>query len=99
MRKIIWIGAVTLGLIACNGPDLPQLLQYAQYGIDADCMFGKNALAADVCTFGGETIALAKAAAAKDPANQRAAVKAILVSAEARKPEIAPYLKWLSDGL
>ncbi len=99
MKKWCVIAALSLPLLACNGPDLPTLLSWAQYGIDADCMFGKGALAADACTFGGETIALAKAAAAKDPANQRAAVKAILLSAEARKPAIAPYLQWLSDAL
>lgn len=99
MKRLIVCTLLALPLLACNGPDLPTLLQYAQYGIDADCMFGKGALAADVCTFGGESIALAKAAAAKDPAQARSSVKQILLSAGQAKPALVPYVAWLTDAL
>lgn len=86
-------------LVACNKPDLPTLLTWAQYGIDADCALGSGALAQHVCTFGDDGIAAAKAAYAKDPANGRAAVKQILVDLEATQPALAPYLDWLLAGL
>lgn len=98
MRKLFLPMLLVVTFAACD-QDLTRWLAYAQFGIDADCQFGKGALAADVCVFGGETITLAKAAAAKDPDHAAAAVKQILVSASQRKPEIAPYLDWLIDRL
>lgn len=68
--------------------NVPVLLDYAQYGIDADCKFGAGALAVDVCTFGTDTIALAKS---KDPKD----VKKLLQDAEVTQPKIAPYIDWL----
>lgn len=97
--KVAWTLALLVFLFGCTKPDLPTLLQYAQFGIDADCKFGAGGLAADVCTFGGDAIEAAKAAYAKDPANGRAAVKKILVDAETRQPKIAPYIDWLIAGL
>jgi hypothetical protein len=99
MKKLILTLALTLPLIACTNPDIPTLLQYAQWGIDADCKFGAGALAADVCTFGGDAISAANAAYAKDPANGVKAVKQILVDAETRQPTIAPYIDWLVTKL
>ena len=91
-RLVLVLALVTL---ACQKPDLPTLLTWAQYGIDADCNFGKGALAADVCTFGTDAITAAQAAYAKDPTTGVAAVKKILVDAETRQPKIAPYIDWL----
>lgn len=84
---------------ACTRPDVPTLLTWAQFGIDADCQFGAGALAADVCTFGGDAITAASAAYAKDPVNGVKAAKKILVDAEARQPKIAPYTHWLTEKL
>lgn len=99
MKKMIGsLPLLALLTVGCSH-DLTAWLTYAQFGIDADCQFGSGALAADVCVFGGETIALAKAAAAKDPDHAAAVVKQILISAETRKPELAPYLDWLKDRL
>lgn len=88
-----------LPLVACNKPDLPTLLQWAQYGIDADCQFGAGALAQQFCTFGGDAIAAAKAAYAKDPEQGRAAVKKILGDAESQAPELGAYWHWITDKL
>ena len=95
MKKFIWTLPLMLALVACTRPDLPTLLQWAQYGIDADCQFGSGALAADVCTFGGDAIKASQAAYTKDPSTGVAAVKQILSDAEKVQPKIAPYVDWL----
>lgn len=88
---------LSLSLSACiislpRTPDgavnVPVLLDYAQYGIDADCKFGTGALAQDVCRFGTDAIALARD---KSPS----AAKAVLQDAEKKQPKIAPYVDWL----
>lgn len=99
MKKLLIALALTLPLIACTKPDVPTLLQWAQYGIDADCQFGTGALAADVCTFGKDAVDAAQAAYATDPAHGVKAVKQILVDAETRQPAIAPYTHWLTARL
>jgi hypothetical protein len=91
--------ALCLPLVACQKPDLPTLLTWAQAGIDADCQFGAGGLAADVCTFGGDAIAAAKVAVSKDPAQGRAVVKKILGDAEAKQPALGAYWHWLTDAL
>jgi hypothetical protein len=68
--------------------NVPVLLTYAQYGIDADCQLGSGGLATDVCTFGTDILTLAKS---KDPKD----VKKVLVDAETKQPKIAPYIDWL----
>ncbi len=72
--------------------NIPVLLDYAQYGIDADCKFGAGALAADICTFGTDTITLAKSNDAKD-------VRPLLVAAEAKVPKIKPYIDFVLQYL
>lgn len=99
MKKILWILAVVVIVSGCTTPDVPTLLSWAQFGIDADCKFGAGGLAADVCTFGGDAIAAASAAYAKDPANGVKAAKQILVDAETRQPKLVPYTHWLTSRL
>lgn len=98
MRVRLAIVALVAAMVivpACNKPDVPTLLTWAQAGINADCMFGAGALAANVCTFGGDAIALAQAAYAKDPANGTTAVSSILTDAATKEPALAPYLAWM----
>jgi hypothetical protein len=99
MKRLLLIVALTLVAAACTQPDLPTLLTWAQYGIDADCNFGAGALAANVCTFGTDAIAAAQAAVKKDPVTGVSAVKQILVDAERAQPQIAPYVDWLVTQL
>lgn len=95
MKKIIWIAVLCLPLIGCNAPNYPQLLQYAQFGIDAVCNFGAEGLPKDVCTFGTDALAAANAAIAKDPDKGLLAAQQILADAAAKKPELAPHFAWL----
>lgn len=97
MNKLILFVSALVFSAACiisvpRTPDgavnVPVLLDYAQYGIDADCKFGTGALAQDVCKIGTDAISLARD---KSPS----AVKAILLDAEAKQPKIAPYVDWL----
>lgn len=99
MKRLFLVLALSITFSGCTKPDLPTLLTYAQFGIDADCQFGAGGLAADICVFGGDAILAAQAAYAKEPAHGRAAVKKILVDAEARQPKIAPYTHWLTEQL
>lgn len=99
MKRLLLVVSLSLAVIACNKPDLPTLLTWAQYGIDADCNFGAGALAANVCTFGTDAINAAQAAVKKDPATGLSAAKKILQDAEAAQPKIAPYLDWLVTRL
>lgn len=101
MRRglLIAVLALALPLVACKQPDLPTLLTWAQYGVDADCNFGAGALAADVCTFGTDAIQAAQAAVTKDPIAGVAAAKQILVDAEKARPAFAPYVDWLVQTL
>lgn len=79
-------GCATLGLKNPDGSvNVPQLLTYAQDGIDADCALGINP---DVCTFGTDTLNLAKD---KSPAD----VKQILLDAEVKFPVIKPYVDFV----
>lgn len=99
MKKLIQtlVLVSTLALSACiisipRTPDgavnVSVLLDYAQYGIDADCKFGTGALAQDVCKIGTDAITLGRD---KTPS----AVKVILQDAEKKQPKIAPYIDWL----
>lgn len=99
MKARLIVLALAFGVIACQKPDLPTLLTWAQYGIDADCNFGAGALAANVCTFGTDAISAAQAAVKKDPATGLSAAKKILQDAEIAQPKIAPYLDWLVTRL
>lgn len=96
---VLLVLGLSLPIVSCTRPDLPTLLTWAQYGIDADCHFGAGALAADVCTFGTDTISAAKAAVARDPQQGLVAAKQILRDAETRQPAIAPYTHWLTARL
>lgn len=95
MKRLILVLALPLLLIACDKPDVPTLLTWAQDGINADCLFGKGALAANICTFGTDGVSAAQAAYAKDPTNGKAAVKKILQDVEASQPQLAPYLNFV----
>lgn len=97
MLKHLLLGMMLAVSLACasfpprnpNGSiNISALLDYAQYGIDADCKFGAGALAADVCTFGTDTITIARTRDPKD-------VKKALVDAENKQPKLAPYIDWL----
>lgn len=99
MKKLLLILALGVTLSGCNKPDIPTLLQWSQYGIDADCQFGSGGLAADICTFGTDAITAAKAAYAHDPVNGTAAVKKILIDAELKQPKLADYLDWFVNRL
>ena len=79
--------------------NIPELLRYADYGIAADCALGSSTLAADICTFGTDGIATARAAYDRNPATGAAAVKQTLVDLEARHPKVKPYTHWLVELL
>lgn len=96
MKKLL-LGCVLATSLACasfplrnpNGSiNVSALLDYAQYGIDADCKFGSGGLAVDVCKIGTDAITAAKS---KDPKD----VKQVLIDAETKQPKIAPYIDWL----
>lgn len=96
-KRLVLAAVLSLSLSACivsiprtsdGAVNVPVLLDYAQYGIDADCKFGTGALAQDVCKIGTDAITLARD---KTPS----AVKAILQDAEKKQPKIAPYIDWL----
>lgn len=76
--------------------DVAKLVDYAEGGIEADCALGFNQ---DICTFGRDTIANARAAMAHDPQAQVAAVRQSLADSVARWPVIAPYVKFVQDVL
>jgi hypothetical protein len=97
VKRLVLVFALVL--VACQQPDLPTLLSWAQAGIDADCQFGAGALAHDVCVFGTDTISGARAVAAQDPVAGRKIVKQILIDAETAQPAFAPYVDWLVQGL
>lgn len=106
MKKIVLVLALVCATACASLPhtadgrlDLPKLLTWAQYGIDADCSFGSGGLAQDVCTFGHDAIATAQAAWAKDPANGFAAAKKVLMDAVARQPKFGWYVGWLIQRL
>lgn len=99
MRRVLLVVALGLGVSACTRPDVPTLLTWAQFGIDADCQFGAGALAANVCVFGGDAISAAQAAIKKDPVTGVSAAKKILVDAEVAYPAFAPYVDWLIQRL
>lgn len=79
--------------------DVMTLLDWAQYGIDADCNFGKGALAANICKIGTDGIIAARAAYMKDPVAGRMAVKNLLDGIGMQYPAVEPYWKWLTDAL
>lgn len=84
--------------------DVAKILLWAEYGIDADCQIGTSALAQDICTFGHDALAGARAALAKDPAAGRAVVLQSLQDFEARlqptqRTAVHPYFKWVEDKL
>jgi hypothetical protein len=74
--------------------DVMKILQYVQYGIDADCQFGQSALTDRICTYGKPAVAAAMAVANRDPTGAIAATRQALMILEAQVPEIVPYLDW-----
>ena len=107
MKKLIW----TLALMLCLGcaslptfpPRLPDgaldvvtLVDYASYGIEADCALGFNL---DVCTFGRQTIGDARRDIALDPEHPRAALAASLARSVARWPLMQPYVQFVRDAV
>lgn len=96
MKKLIWTSLVCLPLFACNKVDVPKLLQFAKYGIEADCAIGTDALAQNICTFGTDALDAATAAVDNDPQGGVAAAKQILVDASTKEPRLAPYVSWLT---
>lgn len=98
MKKLIlpllfimsFLGCATLNLKNPDGSvNIPQLLVYAQDGIDADCALG---IAPDVCTFGTDLINLSKG---KSPAE----VKKLLLDAEVKFPKIKPYIDFVAASI
>lgn len=70
-----------------------KILDWAEYGIDATCQFGMTPLTQDVCRFGRDAIAIARAKLAADPVGGLAAVRQTLIDAEMKLPEaIRPHL-------
>lgn len=101
MKKLFSVVLFAIVTSACiisvpRTPDgavnVPVLLDYAQYGIDADCKFGTGALAQNVCQYGTDVIKLARD---KSPS----AAKVVLQDAAKAQPKIAPYVQWLIDLL
>lgn len=90
--------ALCLGTSACTKPDVPQLLQDAQYGLDVDCLI-PGAVEQTICVFGDDAVAAAKAAYVKDPTGGAAAVKQILTDAVAKQPTLGPYVNWLASAI
>lgn len=95
MKKIIWTALAILPLLGCNTIDVPKLLQFAKYGIEADCAIGTDALAQNICTFGTDALDAAMAVVNKDPQGGVVAAKQILVDAAAQQPKLKPYLAFL----
>lgn len=74
--------------------DVMKILQYVQYGIDADCQFGTSALTDRICTFGKPAITAAMALVNRDPTVAISATRQTLQLLETQIPELGPYLDW-----
>jgi hypothetical protein len=84
--------------------NVEKILTWAQYGIDADCQIGTNAIAVDICHFGTDAINAAQAALAKDPKAGAAVARQSLIDTGTALPpdklaKVAPYLNWAISKL
>lgn len=74
--------------------DVMKILQYVQYGIEADCSFGQSALTDRICTYGKPAIAAAMAVVNRDPTGAINATRQALQLLETQIPEVVPYVDW-----
>jgi hypothetical protein len=92
-------GGVTWLVKSHHRVTVDELLVAAQFGIEADCAIGTDALAKEICLWGTDALPAARAALAKDPVAGRAAAKQLLLDGEAQYPALTPYVQFVVTKL